>query len=468
MPSSFASLSAEDRRTLRSLVAAVLSMQVLTPFLQSGVAVLLPALGREYACSAAELGLVSTVYCLALAIFNLAMGRAGDKWGRRRVCLMSMVILTPTVALVGFCPDIHSVIALRFFQGMGTAAFSTSSLAMLVASSPPDIRGRLLGITTTGVHVGLSIGPLAGGCVNELLGWRFFFWGISGWALCCFFLMLFLVRREWRDRPDDPYDWPGLVLFACALSLLVLGAAGEMPGAWRPWAVGAGALALAAFLAVECRRSCAMPLLDIRVLMRSRIFVLSSLAAFTTYAALFALTFFFSLYLQYVKGMDSARAGSVIFINPMVQILCIWPGGWLSDRVGAPPVALAGILITTVSIFCGVFLDAASPLWQVAAILAANGLGMALFVTPNTVLIMGSAGREHLGEASGMVGTMRTGGMVLSMVIATSALRAFLGDAAVNAGNLPLFLEAMRTGFLVFSGLCGLSLLFSLLRMRGT
>ncbi len=459
------SLSADDKRTLKGLLAAVLTMQILTPFLQSGVAVLLPAMGRTFSCSATELGLVSTVYCMALAIFNLAMGRAGDKWGRRKVCMASMVILTPTVALMGFVPNIESVIGLRFFQGMGTAAFSTSSLAMMVACSPPSMRGRLLGITSTGVYVGLSIGPLIGGYVNALWGWEVFFWGISLWAMFCFVVMLLLVRKEWYESPELPYDWIGFVLFAAGMIVLVQGCAGPMPDQYRPIVLLAGLALSAVFLVWEYRLGKTIPLLDIRVLIHNRLFVLSNLASFSLYASLFSLTFFYSLYLQYVRGMDSDLAGTVIFLQPVVQVFFTLPGGWLSDRIGPSPVALAGNVFAVASLALALFLDATSPMWHVSLILILNGLGMALFVTPNTVMIMTSVDPAHMSQASGLVGTGRTAGMLLSMLIATFCLRLTMGDASPGLENSAGLISAMHLSFLVFCILCTVSFLCSILRM---
>lgn len=463
--SSTASLSADDRRTLKGLIVAVLAMQLLTPFLQSGVAVLLPAMGRTFSCSATELGLVSTVYCMALAIFNLAMGRAGDKWGRRKVCLASAVILAPTVALMGLVPNIESVIGLRFFQGMGTAAFCTSSLAMLVACSPPAMRGRLLGITSTGVYVGVSIGPLIGGYVNVLWGWKIFFWGISLWAMFCFVIMLLLVRREWYESPELPYDWTGLVLFAASMIVIVQGCAGSMPDRYRPLVLLAGLVLSVVFLVWEYRLKTTMPLLDIRVLIHNRLFVLSNLASFSLYASLFSLTFFYSLYLQFARGMNSDLAGTVIFLQPVVQVLFTMPGGWLSDRIGPEPVALTGNVFAVASLVLALFLDGASPMWFITLILVLNGMGMALFVTPNTVMIMTSVDPAHMSQASGLVGTGRTAGMLLSMVIATFCLRLTMGDAVPGPENSASLISAMHMSFMVFCVLCSVSFLCSILRM---
>lgn len=460
-------LSREDMRALKGLMTGVIFMQLLTPLLQTGTAVILPAMGEHYACSATELGLVSTVYCMALAIFNLSMGRAGDKWGRRRVCLFSMVVLVPTALLTAFMPNIQAVIGLRFLQGMGTAAFSTSSLAMLMAMAPVSSRGRIIGTTSTATYLGLALGPVFAGFINDLFGWTYYFYVMSAWAAVCFVIMAHFVKREWREEADRPYDWGGLLLFAAGMILLVQGFVGPMDDGARVFPVAGGFIATLVFLVHEYRLKSIPPLLDVRVLVHNRLFILSNIASFSLYASLFSFTFFFSLYLQYAKGFDSSTAGLVIFVQPLTQMLFTWPSGWISDKLGATPVALAGNVLALASLSLALFLDAASPAWQIFAILFLNGLGMGFFVIPNTVLIMTSVDPAHLSQASGAVGTVRTGGMVMSMVIATLIVRLFMGDAPMAAQASDKLVSAMHGSFLVFAVLCAASCLCSVARFTG-
>lgn len=455
----------EDRLILKGLLIGVTSLKFMTPFLQSGVAVLLPALGAYFQCTATELGLVSTVYCLSLAIFNLAAGRGGDKMGRRRLCLMSMVILVPASLAIAFAPSIDSVIALRFVQGIGTSCFTTSSLAMLVAASPDSMRGRVLGISSTGMYLGLSVGPLIGGWINTVWGWQVFFLLIAVWAAGSFAVMYFMIKREWVEDAERPYDWGGFLLFALGMCGTVMGCVGPLSDGLRLLCAGAGLVVLGLFALWEYRLTSTMPLLDVRVLCHNSLFILSTLASFMIYASIFSLTFFFSLYLQYAKGMNSAGAGLVLFVTPVLQVLCTVPCGWASDRIGAFPVALAGNVLAVAALIMMLFLTPASPIWFSILILAFDGLGMALFVTPNTVLTMTSVDPAHLSQASGAVGTVRTAGMVVSMVISTCALGHYVGDTVLSAETVPALMQAMKMSSAVFVALNLVSLGCSILRM---
>lgn len=206
MTPTYDNMSREERRTLHGVVISVIAGQLLAPFMHSGVAVMLPSIGRELHASGAQLGLVGTVYCLALAIFHLVMGRAGDKWGRKRVCLCGMLLLTSAVTATVFCPGIETVIGLRFLQGMGTATVNTCALTMMVACSPPNLRGRIFGLTMTSVYLGLAVGPVVGGYMDTTFGWRSLFGVLGGVGAFSCIVMSVFVRREWKEKPEAPYD----------------------------------------------------------------------------------------------------------------------------------------------------------------------------------------------------------------------------------------------------------------------
>ena len=156
----------------------------------------------------------------------------------------------------------------------------------------------------------------------------------------------------------------------------------------------------------------------------------------------------------------------MVFIQPVTQILFTWPSGWLTDRVGAAPVTLVGNIMAVASLAIAIFMDASTSMWLITCILVLNGLGNALFVTPNTVMIMSSVDPAHLSQASGMVGTVRTGGMVVSMVVATLTLRIFMGEAVMSEQTAGQLIEAMQASFIIFTVISTFSLVCSVLRYR--
>ena len=323
MTPTYDNMSREERRTLHGVVISVIAGQLLAPFMHSGVAVMLPSIGRELHASGAQLGLVGTVYCLALAIFHLVMGRAGDKWGRKRVCLCGMLLLTSAVTATVFCPGIETVIGLRFLQGMGTATVNTCALTMMVACSPPNLRGRIFGLTMTSVYLGLAVGPVVGGYMDTTFGWRSLFGVLGGVGAFSCIVMSVFVRREWKEKPEAPYDWAGLCLFAGGMTAFVMGTVGPVPPAVAPFCAGAGLLGIVLFGMHQTRLTSTEPLLDVKHLLHNRVFVLSNIASLAMFSSLFAITFFFSLYLQYVKGYSARDAGFVLFAEPLAGLFSL-------------------------------------------------------------------------------------------------------------------------------------------------
>ena len=466
MTPTYDNMSREERRTLHGVVISVIAGQLLAPFMHSGVAVMLPSIARELHASGAQLGLVGTVYCLALAIFHLVMGRAGDQWGRKRVCLCGMLLLTSAVTATVFCPGIETVIGLRFLQGMGTATVNTCALTMMVACSPPNLRGRIFGLTMTSVYLGLAVGPVVGGYMDTTFGWRSLFGVLGGVGAFSCIVMSVFVRREWKEKPEAPYDWTGLCLFAGGMTAFVMGTVGPVPPAVAPFCAGAGLLGIVLFGMHQTRLTSTEPLLDVKHLLHNRVFVLSNIASLAMFSSLFAITFFFSLYLQYVKGYSARDAGFVLFAEPLAQLAFTAIAGVMADKHGAERIALIGAGVGAVSLGLGTFLDAGSALWQLYLILCLNGLSIALFSAPNTVVIMGSVAPQHMSQASGLVGTVRTMGMLCSMMIATGLVRWHIGDAPISSGNIPDLLAAMHQAFFMFAAMCTISILCSVGRMK--
>jgi nitrate/nitrite transporter NarK len=279
-----------------------------------------------------------------------------------------------------------------------------------------------------------------------------------------FLITLAKLRGEWADARGEPFDWPGSLLYAVALLLLITGAANLDHGPWA-WALAvAGVAGLGLFLALEARTP--YPLLDIALLRCNRVFALSSLAALFNYAATFGVTFFLSLYLQYLHGMSARQAGTLLIIQPLVQTLFSPLCGRLSDRYPAGRVATAGMVLCALGLGLAATLGATSPPPAVVAVLALLGTGFALFSSPNTSLIMGSVEPRQLGVASGMTGSMRTLGMMTSMTVITVIFSVLMAGRAVTPDTLPAFLRSMRAALLVFCALCGAGIFCSAARLR--
>ena len=436
-------------REHRWLLLAVCAAQFLMPLIMAGVNAVLPAISLSLDASARELGLIGAFYALGLAVFQLAGGLWGDIWGRRRIFLVGLAIFSLSGALLGFVENMTLFLFLRLVQGLGGALYSASSLALLASAAPPSMRASYIGFSSSAVYSGIACGPPVAGFVADWFGWRWLFWGnaiAGGLALC---IMLLRVRLEWRTAEGASFDWSGCVLYALAMTCLTFGAShiGDAP-VW-------GMLLLAGFLALlglfcfkELRT--AMPMLDLKMLRRCRVISLSLLAAFINYASFFGLLFFVSIYLQTGRGFSAREAGLFLALQSLVQAAATPLTARLCRRWPLGRIAASGILLCGMGLLITAFLTLETPLWLLALAQALVGAGVAVFVLPNTAIILEKAGDAAVGRASGLIGAVRTGGQLSNMVIITVTLALVLGHQPVSRETLDGFMTALHWDLLLF------------------
>jgi EmrB/QacA subfamily drug resistance transporter len=433
----------------------------LTPFDLSGVTIALPTLAQEFSMDAIQMGWVSTAYLLASAVFLVPFGRIADIYGRKRVFTTGLSIFTLASFLMILAPSALAVILLRVLQGFGSAMIFGTAVAILTSTTPPEHRGRALGIYTTAVYLGLSMGPFLGGILTDRFGWRTIFAVNVPIGLFAVLLIFLYLKGEWADCRGERFDTGGSIQYGLTLICVMYGFS-LLPEREGFILVIAGIVMLAVFIARELRIS--YPLWNIRLFAKNRVFLFSNLAALINYGATFAVTFFLSLYLQYVKGFSPEYAGMILVVQPVVMALVSPAAGRLSDRIEPGKIASAGMALSALSLVLLTFTGSDTPLVTFIAILVILGIGLGLFSSPNTNAVMGSVERCYYGVASGTLGTMRLAGQMLSMGIAMMVLAIFVGNVQITPPLYPAFLEGMKISILVFAGMCTAGIFFSLVR----
>jgi EmrB/QacA subfamily drug resistance transporter len=427
--------------------------QYLIPVMVTGVAVILPSAGSELHASALQLGLVEQTYVVATAISMLFFGRLGDILGWRKLYIVGFFCFSLATGALGLAPNIAFLIIVRAVQGLAAASILSGSIALVSLAYPPEIRGKKIGILQAFIYGGLSTGPLIGGLIATTLGWRYLFWLFVPFGLIAAALCLIGLWIEPANEHPQAIDWKGSLLYAVSIAVLAAGASNVDQGILGALGIVMGAVGLSAFCRLQSRTR--HPLLDVTVVFGNRTFALSCLAAMGNYASTFGLTFFMSLYLQYAMKLTPPQAGLILLAMPVTQMLASPLVGRLSDRLSPIRLATIGMCVTFLGLAAATLtIGDHTPLPLIIAELLCIGAGYGIFITPNTVVIMGSVERSRYGVASGMVGSMRTLGMVLSMTTITIIISLGMEGRAVTPQSLPAFLTCMHIGlgaFAVFS-----------------
>lgn len=411
--------------------------------------------------TAIALSWVATAYLLSSAVFLVPFGKIADIYGRKKIFLYGIVIFSFASLLMTMVPSTELLIIIRVFQGLGSAMIFGTGVAIVTSVFPPGERGKALGIYITAVYLGLSLGPFLGGLMTQYLGWRSIFFVNVPIGITTVVIVLWKLKGEWTGFRGEKFDLAGSVLYGAAVIAVMYGFS-YLPDFKGAALIAAGILGVLGFALYELKIP--SPVLDIRLLTKNRIFALSNLAALINYSATFAVTFLLSLDLQYTKGFTPEHAGFILIAQPVVQAMVSPVAGRLSDRIEPRIVASAGMALTAIGLFLLIFLTETTPLWHMVLTLLILGAGFGLFSSPNTNAIMSSVDKRFYGVASGMNGTMRLLGQMLSMGIAMMIFAVVIGPVEITPEYYSRFVLSLHYAFILFTVFCTLGIFASLAR----
>ncbi|MFL6567036.1 MAG: MFS transporter [Burkholderiales bacterium] len=446
------------------LVPAIAASQFAPPFMISGVAVALPALGADLGAGATALSLVETLFLAAAVALLLPAGRLGDAADKATLYKLGMAAFALSSVAIGLVSSVWAILALRLLQGACSAAVQAAGPALIADAVPPERRGRAYGITIGAVYAGLTLGPIFAGFLVELAGWRAVF--IAGGALVLLLLapIHFMLPAAWRRPAPRAVHVPSTALVSLAMLSLVGGAATVREGAIGYGAMALGLALLAAFLFLQ--RRVAQPLLNVEILGRNRVLRNQLLVQALLYCNAFGTTFLLSLHMQSVLGHSPNTAGQVIAVGTLLMAAIAPLAGILTDRTRPAAIASLGVAIALAAALAATELGAGSPRVFVALVLAVQGVGFAFFSSPNMTMVMNAVPPERTGIAAALSATARSLGMVSGMLIVAALVSLKLGHAPVDADPAG-FVATMQLSFWILAALTALALAVSLRRPGG-
>lgn len=433
----------------------------MTAFMGSSINIALPIIGVDFKASAILLSWISTSYLVSTAALLLPVGKLTDIYGRTMFFKWGVILFTAGSLLCGLSFNTESLLIFRIIQGIGSSFIFSSSTALLVSVFPQNQRGKVLGINTASVYIGLSTGPFLGGVITHNIHWRgiFFINVIVGIVLI--FAVFFYLKQEWQELDKHKYDLRGAAVYIISIILLMISIS-LFPKPTGFIILFASVISFVFLYSIETKTI--DPVFNLKLFKTNKTFTLSNLAALINYSATFAISFLMSFYLQSVKLLTPEQAGIILITQPVIMALFSPLAGRFSDKTEPQYVASAGMALLTVGlgIFC--LLDNDTAYAIIVGNLAMIGLGFALFSSPNVNAVMSSVEKKHYGVASSTLASMRMIGQMFSMGIVIIIFSIFIGSAKISPANQDAFLLSSRTAFILFSALCFIGIFASLSR----
>ena len=448
--------AAEPGATARpnlTLAATILGSSV--AFIDGSVVnVALPALARDLGAGPSELTWAINAYLLPLGALILLGGALGDHYGRRRLFLAGLALFTLASLVCAAAPTFGCLLAGRGVQGLGAALLMPNSLAILGGAFTGEARGRAIGTWAAVGALAGALGPILGGWLVDVVGWRTIFLLNPPIAAGAAFLAWRFVTESKEARRAAALDWSGAALATAALGLLTWAltaasaAGGVGLGVWL--AAGGGVVLLVGFITVERRRGdhAIMPL----AMFGAPTFVGLTLLTFFLYGALGGLLVLLPFLLIRVEHWTAVAAGAALLPVPIVIGLGSRLMGRVTARIGGRlPLAIgAAVVGAGLSLYSRVGSGAIDYWTEILPPTLLVALGMGMSVAPLTTTVMASVDTDHVGAASGfnsavarIVGLVATA--LLGFVLARQGLPAdFIAGFRIAAivGGLSAVLAA--------------------------
>jgi EmrB/QacA subfamily drug resistance transporter len=377
----------------------------------------LPVIRRDLHATISQLEWTVNAYTLTFAVLLLTGAALGDRFGRRRLFVIGMLLFTGASAFAALSTSANTLDIARALQGVGGAIVTPLTLTLLSAAVPAERRGLALGIWGGIGGLAVALGPLVGGAIVSGVSWHWIFWVNVPIGLVL--APLAYSRLEESYGGDRALDLPGLGLASTGLLGIVWGLVRGNDHGWTSTGIVvpivAGALLVAAFVAWELRAS--SPMLPMQFF-RDRTFTLTNVASLFMFFGMFGSIFFLAQYFQTVQGYSPLQSGLRILPWTAMPMIVAPIAGALSDRIGGQRLMAAGLALQSAGLLWIAAVSApTTPYIDFVGPFVLSGIGMGLFFAPVANVVLSSVRPEHEGKASGATNAIRELGGVFGVAV---------------------------------------------------
>lgn len=415
------------------IVAAVANL----PLAMANVA--LPTIGAYFDASQVQLNLVAVGYSLGLACSVLWLGALGDRYGRKQIALLGVILAMPAALISGFAPSVEVLIVGRLFGGFAAGMAYPTTLALIAALWGPG-PGRTRSIALwSAIGGAISVfGPLVSGALLEVTTWPWVFWIVIPLAVAALLLVLRFIPshvNEGTERVDNLGGVISVILVGTfVLALNFLPVSGYQQVALALLAIAA----LALILFVLRQRRAENPLYDLKVARRPTFWV-AAVAGIVIFGSLMGAMFIGQQYLQDVLGYNTIQAALPALFAGVFMILAAPRSATLVETRGARWVMLRGYLFIFLGFLAMLLLWKENASFLVVALAyALVGVGIGLSGTPASRSLTGSAPVTRVGMASGTADLQRDlGGAIFNSLFGALLAAGYAAAIAAQLATIP-------------------------------
>jgi EmrB/QacA subfamily drug resistance transporter len=381
------------------------------------VSTALPVIRRDLHATISQLEWTVNAYTLTFAVLLLTGAALGDRFGRRRLFALGILLFTGASAGAALATTANQLDIARAMQGVGGAIVAPLTLTILSAAVPPARRGLALGIWGGIGGLAIAIGPLVGGAVVSGFSWNWIFW--LNVPIGLVLAPLAYARLEETHGSDSTLDLRGLALASTGLLGIVWGLVRGNEHGWTSTGIVvplvAGALLVAAFVWWESRA--ASPMLPLEFF-RNRTFTLANVASLLMFFGMFGSIFFLAQFFQTVQHYTPLQSGLRILPWTAMPIFIAPLAGAFSDKIGGQRLMAVGLGLQAAGLaWIAAVSTPTMPYSHIVGAFVLSGTGMALFFAPVANVVLSSVRPDQEGKASGANNAIREVGGVFGVAV---------------------------------------------------
>lgn len=425
---------ASSRLILPVLVLAILAYALV----QSLIAPVLPEIQRDLHTSQTSVTWVLTAYLLSASVFTPILGRLGDRVGKEKMLLVSLIGLAVGSVISALAPTVGVMIIGRVIQGAG-GGIVPIAFGIVRDVFPRQRVAGAVSLLAALISVGAGMGILLAGPITDALGYRALFW-IPAIFIVVTAIASHLVIPPSPTRHPGRISWTASVLLAAWLLCLLVPLTQASSWGWgsaRVVIILAAAVAVAAvWIVVETRSS--SPLIDMRMMRLPAVWT-TNLVSLLFGVGLYALFGFLPAFAQtpasagYGFGASVTEAGAILVPQTIAMFLIGLVSHRLADRFGSKTVLVVGTVISVAGF--GILTFAHTEVWEILAAMAVVGIGFGMAFATMSNVIVAAVPPHQTGVANGMNANIRTIGGSIGTALLTSIVAAHTSPSGLPTEN---------------------------------